>query len=226
MRKIALLALFFAACGPCSKEDHRTVIAPDRTADGGPLPRTIAPFEVLLTHGDADTLDGKLVEMVAIVDDQAPPHAIVMGNPVLPLVDGAIPAATARASSGHRKVRLRGTVHGNGLGAKVAVDGVEEIAEPLRPATLAEVDARPLAFDDAHVVLEGTHVVGEEKTALDDVAWLSGCPRHEEGSRTRVRVEGWLFTNPHTGESGASGFGHTNGYRYAIVADRCTTPDR
>jgi hypothetical protein len=187
----------------CSRE--ATPIEPER--DGA------------LTAADVVTssaLDGKKVRVVALVGSARPPRALVVGHPILPLVDGAVSAERARPPSGFARFVVTGRVEGRGSGARLAVDAVTPWPGAAREVGLAQLAASPRAFDEARVSLEGELVRGEERSSIGDV-WVSGCRVLEREGRARVRAEGWLFTNPH----GEDGFGHTNAYRAYLQAERC-----
>lgn len=197
---MALTALGIFAC---SRE--ATPIEPER--DGA------------ITAGDLVTspsLEGKKVKVVVLVGSASPPRALVVGHPMLLLVDGAVTADSARPRSGYARSVVTGRVEGRGTAARLVVDAVTPWASAVRDVGLAHVAASPRAFDETRVRVEGELVRGEERSSIGDV-WVSGCPVLEREGHARVRVEGWLFTNPHGGE----GFGHTGAYRAYLQSERC-----
>lgn len=194
-----------AALGLLSCSREATPIEPER--DGA------------ITAGDLVTspsLEGKKVKVVVLVGSASPPRALVVGHPMLSLVDGAVAADSARPPSGYARSVVTGRVEGRGTAARLVVDAVTPWASAVRDVGLGQVAANPRAFDETRVRVEGELVRGEERSSIGDV-WVSGCPVLEREGHARVRVEGWLFTNPHGGE----GFGHTGAYRAYLQSERC-----
>ena len=162
------------------------------------------------------SLEGKKVKVVVLVGSASPPRALVVGHPMLLLVDGAVAAERARPRSGYARSIVTGRVEGRGTAARLVVDTVTPWASAVRDVGLAQVAASPRAFDETRVRVEGELVRGEERSSIGDV-WVSGCPVLEREGRARVRIEGWLFTHPHGGD----GFGHTGAYRAYLQSERC-----
>lgn len=172
-----------------------------------------------ITAGDlvaSPSLEGKKVRVVVLVGSASPPRALVVGHPMLLLVDGAVPAERVRPPSGYARSVVTGRVEGRGGSARLVVDTVTPWTSAVRDVALGQVAASPRAFDETRVRLEGELVRGEERSSIGDM-WVSGCPVLEREGHARVRVEGWLFTNPH----GDGGFGHTGAYRAYLQSERC-----
>lgn len=206
---VALVACSRDAPGPIRKEP----------IDAGPS--VLRPADLVVATPNGSPRAGDKVPLVAIVAAKGPPHALALGFVQVPLVDGAIPVARAMPTAGHEEARLVGTVLGTGRSARYAVDAVTVVPTTAVSTTIAEIVTRPDDFDERRVAIVGTFTRSDEHSTLDDVAWLSGCVREpsdgERAFRRRVRVEGWVFTRTH----GIAGFGHTNGYRLHVEADRC-----
>jgi hypothetical protein len=92
---------------------------------------------------------------------------------------------------------------------EIAVDRFERIVKPARHVVSDSLLARE---EPEHVVLDGEYGHGEERSAIDGMIWLSGCPTRPPNGP--VRVDGWLF-----GKHGS--YGHMNRYVFLLVANSC-----